>query len=82
MTPKQASALQLDYIREQRKLMKRLAKALDKYQATAKALGFHPLTASEIHDRMRQLDSMEREARSSEYGERAAKLANMLEATP
>lgn len=78
ITPEQATRLQLRYINSERVRMAKLQIAWNAYKAAAKALDLHPLTPDEIHARNSQLDAMEREARTPEYAERAARLASFM----
>lgn len=75
MSPEQATANQLAYIAEERKRMTALLKAFRAYAAAAKKLRLHALTPNEINDRFREIDCMEREARTPEYAARQAQIA-------
>lgn len=51
---------QRDYIRTETRRMEKAAKLHRAYTAKMAALNLHPLTALEIHDRQRQLETMMR----------------------
>lgn len=56
---KECQQRQRAYIASEKRKMAKLQAAWRRYVTAAHGLGFHPLTATEIGDRLRELDSME-----------------------
>lgn len=81
MTPAEATERQLAYIANERKRMETLQAAFRAYKDAANSLGLHPLTQTEIDQRLAELNGMEREANTPEYGQRQVQIAAWMNET-
>jgi cobalamin biosynthesis protein CbiG len=79
MTPTEVKRLNSRYVREEQKRINALREAWARYAASARALGLHPLTYTEITDRERELKAMERRNDDPEWVARQIKVADMQE---